>query len=268
MKFEEELVECGDCNVQFTNIEELNNHECVVAEELDVVDYDDEPTPDEKQEVFEKKTSKSALYTCNTCGDTFEKRRDYSSHVKLAHLPVNAEIFTCSLCKEGFFASEMECKLHTVIAHPDDPSSSSFECPVCLKTFKTKGLVSRHFGIHKSDTERPHICEICGKAFFHSSSIKSHEKIHFDQRDYACSHCSKTFRSQSHLNRHIKTHSNQKNYACSSEMQELSFFERALNDFYFFRMWKSIRRALQLDSAHEDALWNRQEETSPPNYYR
>lgn len=179
----------------------------------------------------------SHSHTCSTCHKAFSKKRDYQQHVKLAHLPDNAELFSCSQCVETFFVSDMELKLHNVVAHPVDPSSASFHCPVCDKAFTSKSLLNRHFGIHSANLERPHICkpncircdrensfffclilgEICGKSFFHYSSFQAHGKIHADIRDYQCPQCAKTFRSQSHLTRHLKTHTKQKDHECKGE---------------------------------------------------
>lgn len=158
----------------------------------------------------EQTTSKIAFvplkYSCSTCNEGFNKRRDYQVHIKLAHLPDDAEIFTCNLCKDTYFVSEMELALHNNLYHPVDSSHKGFECPICSKVYTTKTLLSRHFSIHSSATDRPHICEICGKSFFHYSSILAHAKMHSDIRDHACPQCGKAFRSQSHLTRHLKTH--------------------------------------------------------------
>lgn len=160
-------------------------------------------------------------YTCNICNEQFERKRYYQNHTRTSHLPENAEIFHCSQCNEGFFATENELKLHVVVSHRSDPSSP-YLCPVCSKAFSTKALLNRHFGIHSADSKRPHVCEICGKTFFHYSSFRAHVKMHTDIRDFSCSHCTKSFRSQSHLNRHLKIHTKQKDHECQSKNQKIN----------------------------------------------
>lgn len=217
-----DFLKCMTCFAQCSSSEELDGHDCIVDnDELyeECVEYTEESSCGEegKGSATSKSLKKqvSYNYTCNTCGEHFEKKREYQLHAKLAHLPENAEVFTCSQCNDSLFVSEMELKLHNVCAHPTNPSSSSFQCPICSKHFSTKALLNRHFGIHSSSSERPHICEVCGKTFFHYSSFQLHAKMHLDIRDYICTQCTKTFRSQSHLNRHLKTHSKVKNHECS-----------------------------------------------------
>ncbi|XP_064628260.1 zinc finger protein 768-like isoform X7 [Lineus longissimus] len=50
---------------------------------------------------------------------------------------------------------------------------SSLKCRFCEKTFTQKGHVVRHERIHTG--EKPFICDICGKAFNQSGSLKSHK---------------------------------------------------------------------------------------------
>lgn len=218
-----DFLKCNFCLAQFSNYDELDTHECDIdnADYYETVEYTEDSSlegtvevalPNESPPKFE-----SFNYTCNTCGDQFERKRDYQTHKKQVHLPENAEIFHCSQCNDGFFASENELKLHVVVSHPSDPTSSSYVCPICSKAFTTKALLNRHFGIHSAHSERPHICEICGKTYFHYSSFRAHIKIHTDIRDYACTQCEKTFRSQSHLNRHLKIHTKRKDHECESE---------------------------------------------------
>lgn len=154
------------------------------------------------------------LYNCSICQEKFAKKKLYQSHMKFAHLPKEATIFSCADCAESLFISNLELQLHQNIFHSTDLSSKLFQCPACPKKFRTKSLINRHFGIHTS-SDRPFVCEQCGKTFFHYSSFQAHIKVHNDERAFSCKLCPKTFRSQSHLNRHTKTHTKQKSHECS-----------------------------------------------------
>lgn len=135
----------------------MDDHECIIdAEEVECVEYVyDELDEDyvESKEVTKsqrKAPEKQLIYSCTKCEKTFEKKKAYNKHIKLAHLPDGAEVFACSLCgnaEENIFVSELEFKLHNVIKHPED-KSAPLQCPGCPKTFNNKALLSRHFGLH------------------------------------------------------------------------------------------------------------------------
>lgn len=218
-----DFLKCKTCFAQYSSPEELNTHECIIDADdfFEVVEFSETKAETSSDETDPPKKAAKKLesfsYTCNTCSEKFDRKRDYQVHIKTAHLAEDAEIFQCAQCNDGFFPSENELKLHLVFSHPTDPTASSYGCPICSKLFSTKALLNRHFGIHSADSQRPHICEVCGRTYFHYSSFRAHMKIHTDVRDYSCSQCDKTFRSQSHLNRHLRIHTKQKDHECQSK---------------------------------------------------
>lgn len=157
-----EPLKCFTCFAPFTTQDEMDDHECIIdAEEVECVEYVydelDEDYVEATKEVkkSQKKTSSSTsdkplVYSCDKCEKTFEKKKAYSKHIKLAHLPDGAEVFACSFCgnaEENIFVSELEFKLHNVIKHPED-KTAPLKCPGCPKVFNNKALLTRHFGLH------------------------------------------------------------------------------------------------------------------------
>jgi uncharacterized Zn-finger protein len=200
---------CKICCAVFSSKKDMVDHDCTEDFAIEYVAFSDEDSN------VKSITKLNAFkYTCNQCQEQFLRKSEYQIHMRIAHLPDDAEIFSCSLCPNAFI-SEVSLKLHFNLVH--QANCTAFECPVCEKTFSTKNLLNRHFGIHNAQTERPHVCEICGKTYYHRSSFIEHTKCHSDQRDFACQYCHKTFRSISHLNRHKKIHTKQKNFECESE---------------------------------------------------
>lgn len=61
---------------------------------------------------------------------------------------------------------------------------------------------------------KSHMCMICGKTFFTSGHLRSHELTHRDSKDFICNSCGKKFLMKSYLNRHMKSHLNERNYKC------------------------------------------------------
>lgn len=62
--------------------------------------------------------------------------------------------------------------------------------------------------------EKSHMCSVCGKTFFTSGHLRSHELTHNNSKDFTCHSCEKKFLTKSYLNRHMKSHLNERNYKC------------------------------------------------------
>lgn len=62
--------------------------------------------------------------------------------------------------------------------------------------------------------EKSHMCSVCGKTFFTSGHLRSHELTHNNSKDFTCHSCGKKFLTKSYLNRHMKSHLNERNYKC------------------------------------------------------
>lgn len=161
-KYEE--LHCDTCQTQFLSQDELSSHECIdenaqfdavydvgEVEGVEAVFSADET---EKSAKKTKRSSDSISYSCNTCGEQFTRRRLYQNHIKLAHLPEDAETYRCAECNTDLFVTKHSLELHMEIAHQKDPNCTSFKCPVCAKTFSSKSLLSRHFGIHDNQRVR------------------------------------------------------------------------------------------------------------------
>lgn len=55
--------------------------------------------------------------------------------------------------------------------------------------------------------EKPHVCDVCGKAFSTSSSLNTHRRIHSGEKPHQCPVCGKRFTASSNLYYHRMTHS-------------------------------------------------------------
>ena len=63
-------------------------------------------------------------------------------------------------------------------------------------------------------TNKPFVCEQCGKSFITEGDMIKHISIHTGVKTYACKHCGKIFRQQGTLSQHIRTHTGEKPYTC------------------------------------------------------
>lgn len=65
-------------------------------------------------------------------------------------------------------------------------------------------------------SDKTHMCCTCGKTFYTSGHLRSHELIHNNSKDFTCHLCSKKFLKKSYLNRHMKSHLNERSYKCKA----------------------------------------------------
>lgn len=56
--------------------------------------------------------------------------------------------------------------------------------------------------------EKPHVCQICGKAFSQSSNLITHSRKHRDERPYRCPRCLYGFQHKVELRQHQEHHCN------------------------------------------------------------
>ena len=84
---------------------------------------------------------------------------------------------------------------------------------VCSRTaegrqmMETEGLAE-----HKKTKQRKQICTECGKMFQRPKDLRSHKKVHTQERPWRCDEdgCGKTFKKIQYLKAHKETHSSQR----------------------------------------------------------
>jgi hypothetical protein len=87
------------------------------------------------------------------------------------------------------------------------------------------------FGVKSNDAEdRPvYTCKVCERKLSTKSNLKSHLRIHTDERPYTCHVRGKQFRAWKGLNRHVKeVHEGLKEHNC--DICERSFASKATRD--------------------------------------
>jgi hypothetical protein len=88
-------------------------------------------------------------------------------------------------------------------------------CPVCDKHFQRNSHLKRHLLIHTK--EKPFQCDICGRSFNQSSSMKSHKQsVHSNDKPFICTeqNCTKSFSNIANLRVHQKSHLPNKEFTC------------------------------------------------------
>ncbi|NXY51093.1 ZN335 protein, partial [Ceuthmochares aereus] len=188
-------------------------------------------------------------YLCRICGSRFLTHEDLRFHVN-SHEANDPQLFKCLQCsyrsrrwsslKEHMFNHVgikpykcEECNYTSVYkkdvirhstVHSRDrkkradppPKLNSFPCPVCNRIYPMQKRLTQHMKTHS--TEKPHMCDKCGKSFKKRYTFKMHLLTHIQaiaNRRFKCEFCDYVCEDKKVLLNHQLSHMNDKPYKCS-----------------------------------------------------
>ncbi|KAM6163869.1 zinc finger protein 335 [Rhynchocyon petersi] len=188
-------------------------------------------------------------FLCRICGSRFLSHEDLRFHVN-SHEAGDPQLFKCLQCsyrshrwsslKEHMFnhvgSKPYKCEecsytsvyRKDVIRHaavhsrdrkkrPDpNPKLSSFPCPVCGRVYPMQKRLTQHMKTHS--TEKPHMCDKCGKSFKKRYTFKMHLLTHIQavaNRRFKCEFCEFICEDKKALLNHQLSHVSDKPFKCS-----------------------------------------------------
>ncbi|KAL4705088.1 hypothetical protein ACJJTC_002736 [Scirpophaga incertulas] len=140
------------------------------------------------------------LAFCTVCQIQYKNLHVYRNHIRnsAAH---SRDTFPCPVCNKKF-VSKVYWTSHYNFYHLN---KFQYMCEICNKPFisdwRLKNHRQKHHGYSRT---RDHTCNVCGKKFYTSSTLRAHQLIHSEQRSYMCEDCGDTFKQRAALYTHSR----------------------------------------------------------------
>jgi len=129
---------------------------------------------------------------CTVCNQAFKCQQDYDNH-KYLHKNLIERNKRCGHCKKVYH-NRKDLLIHIMESHE---GRLLFKCSTCDKTYEKWSSLDIHEATHRTD--KPYLCDLCGKSFKHSNNLRGHKRIHLDEavkKRHMCEICGNAFRSR------------------------------------------------------------------------
>uniref|UniRef100_W5MIX1 Zinc finger protein 335 n=1 Tax=Lepisosteus oculatus TaxID=7918 RepID=W5MIX1_LEPOC len=186
-------------------------------------------------------------HNCRVCGSRFLSQEDLRFHVE-SHEGNDPESFRCLQCayrckrwsslKEHMFnhvgTKPYKCEecdytsvykkdviRHSAVHNKDKrkksdliPKITQYPCPVCNRVYPMQKRLTQHMKTHS--TEKPHMCDKCGKSFKKRYTFKMHLLTHIQSygNRFKCEFCEYTCDNKKLLLNHQLSHTSDKPFKC------------------------------------------------------
>ncbi|XP_064645289.1 uncharacterized protein LOC135498776 [Lineus longissimus] len=141
---------------------------------------------------------------CQYCGKGFVSKGKRLEHERIH---TGEKPFKCTACIKEFRNRASWRKHirneHTLMADGTEPS---YSCNQCHKSYKRKDVLTQHVRhVHSPYSDRPHKCQLCPKAFWTTTKIRNHMRMHTGEKNFVCEQCEHRYATPQGLKAHMKT---------------------------------------------------------------
>ncbi|XP_050421294.1 zinc finger protein OZF-like, partial [Adelges cooleyi] len=208
---ETEVIEPQPLDVQFISNEVFTAEEYLVKNEGDNTNDIHFPckATDTTNNIIktnsEENIHKIRRFDCNICHRRYSTKSHIIRHIAKSHS-------TTSMEKKVPQKNEVNHRNSRIKGYTRN-KVDLLNCGICLKTFSSKSSLRTHWRIHTD--EKPFKCDVCAKTFSQKTNLETHARIHTGEKPFKCNVCAKTFSQRVYLNNHKRIHTGEKPFRCN-----------------------------------------------------
>lgn len=202
---------CAKCVKEFNSNSKLKQHY-----EVYHTGPEDKETVQAVCKLAERTKDDTVFYMCPQCARKFLNPMDYFRHHQWHQIKRE---FTCDRC--GYSAPTREALTFHMRSVHHENRTCRYPCDMCSSVLSSKFSLREHLAATHG-TERPYVCERCGKDFPTKVRLQSHIRTHLfgsqlsiSEKRYGCDLCGKEFKKKQTLRDHLAVHTGVRNEPCS-----------------------------------------------------